>query len=788
MRIRFGARLTLLLLTLFVMVQLPTFSAFYLATRQTALNEAQTRLELAGRTFNELLNYRGKQLLDTVQIICADFAFRKAVAIGDRPTVGSVLYNYGHRVGADVAVLLALDGHTVASVDDQGNPIETGNWIDLLHEAEQKQEVSTLRIIGGKPYQFVMVPVLAPTRIAWIGMGFALDEHLAQNLKRLAFVDVTFFGSDGHEQPWSRTTLPGLDKTDTTSLLAVANGKDTSVRRMQIGGEEYFTLVQPLAAGSAVLQFPTAAAMKGFDTLERQLLVIALLSFVTSLAGAVWLSRNVTQPVAQLAQAARRIEAGDYRDEVDVSHQDELGDLAGVFNSMQLGIARREEQIAYQAFHDTLTGLPNRASLQKRLAESLERARVLHQPLALMMLDIDRFKEINDTMGHATGDMLLIEIGRRIRATLRPGDILARFGGDEFVAVLHDVADADMDEFVQRIASIVSMPLRAGSMELVLDASIGLAQFPQHGERAEELLRRADIAMYDAKQSHKPFKFYEDGRDAVHLYRLSLLNDLRRAIGSEELELYYQPSLDLDQRKVHHVEALLRWTHPQHGAISPVDFIPLAEQSGLIRTITDWVMHEAIRQCAAWNDMGLDVSVAINLSAVDLSSGYLPDLLATHLGRYGVDSQRLTLEITETAVMRDAANSLEVLNRLKACGVQLAIDDFGTGYSSLSHLKRLPVDVLKIDKSFVMDMARDEDDAVIVRSTIELAHNMGLRVVAEGVESKEAMSMLTELHCDSVQGYLVSLPLALEQATQWLRQASPSASVRPFPSRHKTSA
>jgi diguanylate cyclase (GGDEF)-like protein len=787
MRIRFGARLTMLLLVLFAMVQLPTFTAFYLATRQNALDEARTRLESAGRTFNELLASRGKQLLDAVQITTSDYEFKKAVAIGDNPTIRSVLYNNGHRVGADLSILLALDGHIVASVDGQGATIELGDWSGLLHEAEQQLDVSTWRVVGGKPYQFVMVPVLAPTRIAWIGMGFALDERLAQNLKNLALVDITFLGNDGRQQMWSQSTLPALSANDAAILLAGATGAKT-VRRLTIGREDYFTLWQPLAAGSAVLQFPADAALVGFDALERQLLVIALLSLVVSLAGAVWLSRNVTHPVALLAQAARRIEAGDYRDEVDIRHHDELGDLAGVFNNMQLGIARREEQIAYQAFHDTLTGLPNRASLQKRLAESLEKARHSRQPLSLMMLDIDRFKEINDTMGHATGDMLLIEVGRRLRATLRPGDILARFGGDEFVAVLHDIDGAEMDTLAERIAAIVSLPLRAGSMELVLDASIGLAQFPQHGERAEELLRRADIAMYDAKQSHKPFKFYEEGRDAVHLYRLSLLNDLRRAIGNEELELYYQPSVGLQQRKDHHVEALLRWTHPQHGAISPSDFIPLAEQSGLIRTITDWVLHEAIKQCAAWSDMGLDVGVAINLSAVDLSSGYLPDLLAMHLGRYGVEPQRITLEITETAVMRDAANSLEVLNRLKACGVQLAIDDFGTGYSSLSHLKRLPVDVLKIDKSFVMDMARDEDDAVIVRSTIELAHNMGLRVVAEGVENKESLAMLTELKCDSVQGYLISLPLALEQATQWLRQATPSASVSVFPARHKTSA
>ncbi|MEP6939590.1 MAG: sensor domain-containing phosphodiesterase [Rudaea sp.] len=786
MRLRFGTRLTFLLLVLFVMVQLPTFSAFYLATRQNALTEARTRLDSAGRTFNELLRARGTQLLDAVQVTTSDFGFRRAVATEDSPTIRSALYNNGHRIGADLTLLLSLDGHVISSADADGKPIDAGDWSAVVKEAAQKKDIASMRVIGGKPYQIVMVPVFAPARIAWVAMGFALDQDLAQSLKNLALVDITFVGNGADGQVWSRSTLPDLDAAQAALLLSGSVGDKSAVHQLELGGKEYFTLLQPLAAGTAVLQLPTAAALSGFDLLERQLLILAALSLAASLCGAVWLSRNVTHPVAKLATAARRIEEGNYREEVSVSHDDELGDLAGMFNNMQLGISRREEQIAFQAFHDTLTGLPNRASLQKHLSDALEIARATRQPLALMMLDIDRFKEINDTMGHATGDIVLIEVGRRLRTALRPGDVLARFGGDEFVAILQQIDEAGVVAFAARVSTVVSQPLRAGSMEFFLDASIGVAKFPQHGERAEELLRRADIAMYDAKQSRKAFTVYEEGRDAVHLYRLSLLSDLRRAIGTSELELYYQPALDLHHPQIHRFEALLRWTHPQHGPISPADFIPLAEQSGLIRLITDWVLHEAIRQCAEWRDAGLDVGIAINLSAVDLGSGHLPDLLANHLGRYGVEPKRITLEITETAVMRDGTGAVEVLDRLKACGVRIAIDDFGTGYSSLSHLKRLPVDVLKIDKSFVMDMANDEDDAVIVRSTIELAHNMGLKVVAEGVETREAMAMLESLHCDSVQGYFICLPLAADKATSWLRRATPLASVTVLAERQKS--
>jgi diguanylate cyclase (GGDEF)-like protein len=526
-----------------------------------------------------------------------------------------------------------------------------------------------------------------------------------------------------------------------------------------------------------------AAGLPGFDHVERALLAIAAFSLVTVVGSAFAMWRRLTRRVAELASAARRIETGDYRDEVKLARGDEIGQLANAFNSMQLGIARREQQIAYQAFHDSLTALPNRASLQRQLHDALDRAKRHQESLALMMLDIDRFKEINDTMGHALGDLVLIEIGRRLRAALRPGDRLARFGGDEFVALLPRVDEAGMLAIIERVSQVVAQPMHAGTLELFIDVSIGMAQFPRHGDSAEDLLRRADIAMYDAKQSHSRFKLYEEGRDATHLYRLSLASDLRRAIGYGEFELHYQPVYDLRAQHAHQVEALLRWSHPQRGMIMPADFVPMAEQSGLIRAVTDWALHEAIRQCAVWRSSGLSVGISINLSALDLSLGYLLDMLTAHLQHYGVEPGLLTLEITETAIMRDASYALETLSRLKACGVRLAIDDFGTGYSSLSHLKRMPVDVLKIDKAFISSMATDNDDAVIVRSTIELAHNMGLRVVAEGVENAESFAMLEALRCDAVQGYLISRPLPLEQATAWLSQASPGASIRKLSNR-----
>ncbi|WP_168170324.1 EAL domain-containing protein [Rhodanobacter sp. C03] len=771
-----------MLLGLFVLVQLPTFFAFYYATRQSAVTQAQTRLESGAGVFSDLMHAHGIQLLDAVQLITSDFGFKQAVATGDTPTIHTVLYNQGHRIAADLVVLSGLDGQVVASLDGTGRPLPVGDWSSLLHQAERNQQWSTVSMIGGKPYQLVIVPVKAPTPIAWLGMGFALDDKLAGSLKEQTRLEVSFLAQPVQGPTWLSSTLPAVDPMQTASLLTTARtpASHGTPQLVRMGRDDYFTLWQPLqAAGNtrigAVLQFSRDQALQTYRALERELILIALLSFIGSLVGGLWLSRHVTRPVSNLAVAVRRIEQGDYAMDVGVVRDDELGDLAGSFNRMQRGIAQREQQIAHQAYHDSLTSLPNRASLQVQLDGAIDTAQTKSHMLAVLMLDIDRFKEINDTMGHAIGDRVLIEMGKRLRAGLEGNAMLARFGGDEFVVLIEGRDVEQLMHAANALSQTATLPMRIDSMELFLDASLGMAVYPEHGVTAEELLRRADIAMYDAKQARTRMQVYQTGRDALHLYRLSLVNDLRRAIPNGELELYYQPKLNLGSRQVGHVEALLRWNHPQHGQIPPDEFIPLAEHSGIIRMLTDWVMHEVIRQCAAWSAQQLDIGIALNLSAMDLGCGDLPELLSAHLTTYGVDPARIILEVTETAVMRDAVYALEVLNRLRACGVKLAIDDFGTGYSSLSHLKRLPVNELKIDKSFVMTMADDNDDAVIVRSTIELAHNMGLKVVAEGVEDARTLEMLRGYRCDVAQGYLISRPLPVKQVTDWLLHSRTAA-------------
>jgi diguanylate cyclase (GGDEF)-like protein len=459
------------------------------------------------------------------------------------------------------------------------------------------------------------------------------------------------------------------------------------------------------------------------------------------------------------------VQQGDYSQPIAVHGQDEIGRLASAFGHMQQGIAAREQRILHQAHHDGLTGLPNRSLAHKRLDEALGSGRA-----AVLMLDLDRFKEINDTLGHGFGDQVLEEVGKRLRQAVRPTDLVARLGGDEFMVLMHDV-DADFAEARARLLlEQLRKPLDLPSTRINLDASLGLALHPEHGNDAQTLLRRADIALYDAKENRSGVAVYREGRDEVHLRQLALVGDLRQSIAREQLSLRFQPKVDLASRRVAHVEALLRWQHHTLGPVSPEEFIPLAERSGFVHEITRFVLDTALAQNARWRAQGLDLGIAVNLSAMDLMDADLPGFVQACLREHQVPPPRLILEVTEGVLMRDVEYAIRMLHRLRAGGVRLSIDDFGTGYSSLAQLKRMPVDELKIDKSFVMQMTEESDDAVIVRSTIELGHNMGLKVIAEGVETDVSLGLLQRYRCDMVQGYFFSPPLEAGPLLEWCRR------------------
>ena len=456
------------------------------------------------------------------------------------------------------------------------------------------------------------------------------------------------------------------------------------------------------------------------------------------------------------------------------------GGLALLFGTLFRIVAGASRKLRAQALHDALTGLPNRSLLHRRAERALRGDGLA----AMLLIDLDRFKEVNDTLGHDYGDALLVEVAGRLQAVLRRGDTLARMGGDEFAVLLDGLPDrAAVGELAGRLQDALRRPFALRGVAVELEASIGAALYPEHGGTLGELLQRADVAMYDAKRGRHGIATYCPERDPYSADRLGLLAELRVALERDELLLHYQPKICLHSGELIGVEALVRWQHPIRGLLGPHEFVPFAERTGAVADLTRWVVDRALAQCRAWRDEGTDLPVAVNLAAANILDVTLPAAIGAALERYGLPADRLECEISEHTVMGDPVRASDVLAGLRALGVGLSLDDFGTGHSSLAYLKRLPLDEVKIDRSFVAGMTEDENDAVIVRSTIDLARNLGLRVVAEGVETAEIMDVLAGLRCDVAQGYYISRPLPADELDlQALKVSLRGPARKPSPS------
>jgi diguanylate cyclase (GGDEF)-like protein len=433
---------------------------------------------------------------------------------------------------------------------------------------------------------------------------------------------------------------------------------------------------------------------------------------------------------------------------------------------------RREIEVRqHQAYHDSLTGLPNRVAFRERLADSLETNTA--GEVAVLLMDLDGFKEVNDTLGHVTGDAVLREVGRRLMSFSGPQSLVGRLGGDEFAVLLCSASDhLDVEATTHQVMSSINQPLAVEGLMLDIRASMGVALAPRHGRSREatNLLRHADVAMYLAKEAGGGVRYYDPAEDRSTLRRLTLATELRRALDEDGLDLWYQPVVELGTGEVLGCEALLRWNHEQFGPISPVEFIPVAENAGLIDPLTWWVLETALTQLKIWRELVPALGVAVNLSAKSLTGTKVYDRVERSLQRAGMKPGALTLELTESSMAIDPESSQRAMQSLQELGVRLSIDDYGTGFSSLSRLKHLPFNELKIDRSFVKEMIRDKGDEAIVRSTIELARSLGRTVTAEGVEDKATLDRLASLGCQAAQGYYLARPLPAAECEAWLRE------------------
>jgi diguanylate cyclase (GGDEF)-like protein len=778
-----AARIALVFLVLLLAVQLASFAALRFSLSRHARNELPARVGEGAQLLQSLLVNKVQTAIVQAQGLVHDFGFYSVLLEGDPATVVSALDNFKGRVHATKVAFLDLDFKVRHA--SSGSTDEVAAAVAHLKPQDPAAGLqSAIVLIGGRPFQAVLVQLNAPRPVGWVLMAFPLDDRLVGEMKRLSGLDLTLLSRPNARARWT-VDMTSLDAASANvlseqpwpsgpamqAMVEVAtHGDELGVQAVALGGDRRVD-----SSVLALVSLSIGDAVRLPADLRLALMLITMLAIGVFAAGSVVTARRVTTPLRGLAAAAERLGGGDYATPMrDVAREDEIGALSHSFEHMRVSIAGNQAEVLRLAYWDSLTGLPNRARFREAVAGAIREAadcRLAHggeAAVAVVMLDLNRFKHVNDVLGYGVGDQVLVGIAERLeRALTRDGDVVARLSGDEFAVLLRQADAQQAHALALRIEHALDQPLALGEHRVDMGAGIGIAAWPQHADDGDALLVRAEMAMYAAKRRNNGPVTYDPAIDATSAQTLTLISELRQAVDRSELRLYLQPKLALEDRRVVGAEALVRWQHPKRGLVPPLQFIPFAEQTGFIRHLTMWVFEEAARHWLALAEEGLQLRLSVNLSTRDLLDLDLPQKFAALLACHGVPAAAFCLEITESAIMDDPQRALATLDALSAMGFKLSIDDFGTGYSSLAYLKRLPVDELKIDQSFVRSMHADRDDEMIVRSTIDLAHNLGIVVVAEGVETAEAWNLLRDLKCDQAQGYHMGRPMPVSEFSAW---------------------
>ena len=798
---RLQFRIVAVFLGLLVVMQATSLLIIGRGIESSGQASVNAELRTGERVFNRLLELNAVNLSEAARLLAADFGFKTAVASNDGETLVSALANQRERIGAHVAAFTDAQFNLKAATRDGAERFLPA----LRKQATLPDPVQHIVLLDGEPYQLVVVPVKAPTVIGWIAMAFRIEEPLLREMRQMSSIEVVLASHRGTGENWQvmQSTLGDAATGPFLSSWRAARSESTDGRATR--GEGILRLQMPAGVGSplvgsvlareiplghdgeqrtvAVLMRSLDEATARFNHLQQLLLAFNLVAIAVFGVSSVFTARRVTTPLRGLTESASRLGQGDFGQAVEVKGQDEIADLAQAFETMRLAVREREAQVHRLAYEDSLTGLPNREQFRVNLRDAVERAVAGSTGCAVLMLDLNRFKRVNDELGHRFGDRMLRQVALRLTADgvlrqplpaaggePRRHDVVARLGGDEF-AVLLEGADGDTAQAVaHRILRAFEQPILLDDHKIDLGAGIGIACCPLHGKLPDEVMSRAEVAMYAAKQQQAGVLVYSPSLDAGSAESLSLLSELRSAVEQDQLRLYLQPRVDLKTGAVIGAEALVRWQHPERGMVQPMKFIPFAEQTGFVRHLTAWMIDRCAQLMRHYARLGIELKLSVNLSTRDLLDHDLPEKLKKLIDSQGMDPALLCLEITESAIMSDPERALQTLAQLHGLGFHLSIDDFGTGFSSLAYLKSMPVDELKIDKSFVLNMERDARDAKIVRSTIDLAHNLGLSVVAEGVESAKAWKLLQALGCDEGQGFFIAKPMPEAVFANWVSE------------------
>ena len=755
----FRSQLIAMLVFFLAMIQLISGTAILDTIKRDSINQAIKRIDVAKNVFQLTLDNRNKHLGVGVSLLASDFGFKTAVATRDEATIRSSLENNAQRVSADFGILLSSDGQTINSTFDMAY---SSDFTQLVKRNRRSRTINGIIEVDHKPYQLVLVPVRAPNIVAWVGMAFQMGNELANEIKGITGLEVSFAtikGLNTVEKHDSHTST--LNVTAIDSILHKFKGEDVDDNTTLFSDDENFLTSRvklDLDNHWAFLHLPYNSWIQNINEVTNRLIIIFSIILCLSILLSWFSARRLLKPIQILVSKAKKIGRGEH---VEIEHQaGEFGVLSKTLSGMQVRIAKREEELSFQASHDSLTGLKNRNAVEIFLSENLNTSLG-----GVLLINIRHFKDINNMMGFETGDILLCQFGKRIDSLIKNSDVVARLAGDEFLVVFN----SQLDEMtLTKMHQELQAEFDVSGSKICLQLCMGALFFADQDDLSVNgVMRRVDIAADEAKQSENGIAIYKQGQDESHRRTLSIIRDLPNSLETNQLFIVYQPKVNIQKRKCYAAEALIRWIHPTLGFISPADFIPLLERSGNIQLVTKWVIEEVCKQQSNWQIEDMQVQVAINLSALDLLDLSLPNFIKGMMEKYHVSPSQLAFEVTESSVMKDTKTVIHVLNALKRMGFKLSIDDFGTGQSSLAYLRDLPVDEVKIDRSFVHDVDTNESNALIVNTTIQLSHNFGFSVTAEGMENVEGLSILEDYGCETIQGYYFSKPLKPDEFLNW---------------------
>nr|WP_244292189.1 EAL domain-containing protein [Vibrio cidicii] len=728
-------RFIFITLLLLIAVQAISLTLVNITVDKHVREEIRQSLEVSKRVWNQLLAQSNSMLQESAEVLASDFGFRSAVATQDQSTIASALLNNAQRINASIAILIDANWQLKAASSEAVLLDDTSVYKEIIQRFD-KQKPFQLMMYNGKPTQFVLAPVHAPRVIGYVLLGFDIDQERILQASQLAGIEIALLSSSTGEKTInvvaSSEAIADYFRSQNSSMAQ----DDHSLQDIVINQEVFISGVISEQTSTqhwvhVVFLESLPKASEKFNQLSTQYLTVSGVGIIFFTLAIFALSHRTIKPLITLTEATTELEKGNFSSEIEGTDRlDEIGQLARGFDKMRTSIEDQRETITQLAYFDPLTRLPNRLNFKQKLSEAMA-SNTLKQ-ISVITLNLDRFKQVNDVLGYEVGDRVLKTVAKRLSDTAhtRPA-ITAHVSGDEF-SVMLETSHQTPFEAAQQLKHCLDDAFEIEGTHIDLSVSIGIASWPKDATDPDALIHASQIAMYAAKSKKEQIVVYSQALVTAAPQNLSLLSELRRAVRENELRVFLQAKVETKSSLVAAAEALIRWQHPSKGMIAPYQFVPFAEQTGFVREITKWVIREVVSQWHNVQPLQGQMVISINLSTWDLMTGQLPAFLDSQLNEFKVPAEGICLEITESAIMEDPKVAQQTLNELAKMGFHLSIDDFGTGYSSLGYLKQLPVNELKVDKSFVLNMIENNNDRIIVSSTIELAHNLGLRVVAEG--------------------------------------------------------